>query len=249
MIADTHCGHPAGLTPEAWQFRLGSGPERDVLATYQADSWAAYVDAVNEAKPVDVLLVVGDCIDGRETGRHLVSEDREDQCEMAKECIRLWDAPEVVMVYGTPRHTGKLETWEHSIARDLKAEIAAREFVAVDDVVFKLRHKVGRSGIPHGRYTSIARSAMWNELRAARGKDPKADIHLFAHTHYHAYCGGVDWLAMTLPALQGSSEYGASQVDDDVDWGIVWFDVEGKEWDWGSKIVRLEGERPEVIRL
>jgi len=249
VIADLHCGHPTGLTPEAWQFRLGSSRDRDALADYQNESWGRYLEIVEKVKPIDALFIVGDCIDGRETGRHLVSEDREDQCEMAKECIKPWDAPEIVMVYGTGRHTGKYEKWEKQIARDIGADIGSRQFVQIENVMFKLRHKVGRSGIPHGRFTAIARSAMWNELRAARGKDPKAVIHLFAHTHYHNYAGGADWLAMTLPALQGSSEYGAEQIDDDVNWGVVWFDVDGDKWDWDSEIAVMESSKPEVIRL
>ena len=249
VIADLHCGHPTGLTPEPWQFKMGSSKERDALADYQNESWGRYVEMVDAIKPVDVLFVVGDCIDGRVTGRHLVSEDRDDQAKMAQECIGLWNAPEIVMVYGTRIHTGKLEKWERQIADAVGADIASRQFVKVDDVTFKLRHKVGRSRIPHGRFTAIARSAMWGELRAARDKDPQVDVHLFAHTHYHRYAGGPDWLAMTLPALQGSSEYGAEEIDDDVDWGVVWFDVEGKTYDWHSSVVKMQSSKPEVIRL
>jgi hypothetical protein len=89
------------LTPPPWQFREGQTPERDLLGQYQAAAWTRYKAAVKKAGKVDALFVLGDCIDGRETGRQLVSEDREDQCEIAKECIRLWKAPSVVMVYGT----------------------------------------------------------------------------------------------------------------------------------------------------
>lgn len=249
-IADLHCGHPTGLTPEAWHFRQGGGPDRDSLADYQAESWARYVDIVAAVQPVDVLLVAGDCIDGRETGRHLVSEDRDDQCEIAKECIKLWGAEDIIMVYGTRRHTGKLEKLETSIANDLGATILSRAFVQIEDVMFKLRHKVGRSTIPHGRGTAIARAAMWNELRAARGKDPKAQVHLFAHTHYHFYVGGPDWIAMTLPSLQGATEYGQEEIDDDVDWGVAYFDVEGGSYDWNNDhIYQIEASKPEVIHL
>jgi len=210
------------------------------LARYQAASWKKYTQIVKKIGPVDFLFGLGDCIDGRETGRHLVSEDREDQCEIAKECIRIWKAPRIVMVYGTPRHSGKLEKWESQIARDLGADIASREFVQIEGVTFKLRHKIGRSGIPHGRGTALAKAAMWNELRAARGKDVGAQVHLFAHTHYYSYVGNASWLAMSLPALQGASEFGAEEVDDDVDWGVVWFDVEDGAYDWHAETCVVE---------
>jgi hypothetical protein len=248
VIADLHCGHPAGLTPPAWQFRLGSIPERDLLSEYQAASWKRYEKAVKKAGDVDALFVLGDCIDGRETGRHLVSEDREDQCELAKECIRLWKAPRTVMVYGTRRHTGDLERWESQIAKDLKADIGSREFVQIEGVTFKLRHKMGRSSIPHGRGTPLAKAAVWNELRAARGKDVAAQVQLFAHGHYYWYTGGAQWVAMMVPGLQGASEYGAEEVDDDVDFGVVWFDVDGTSYDWHAEIAKVESG-VEVIQI
>lgn len=247
-IADMHCGHPTGLTPPAWQFREGASPERDLLAEYQAAAWKRYEKAVKKAGEVDALFVLGDCIDGRETGRQLVSDDREDQCEIAKECIKQWNAPHVVMVYGTRRHTGDTERWEAQIAKDLTADIGSREFVQVEGVTFKLRHKVGRSGIPYGRGTASARSAVWGELRAARGKDAAAQVHLFAHVHYFWVDACAAWTAMTLPALQGSSEYGAEEMDDDVDFGVVWFDVNGTEYDWHRDICKIETGQ-EVIQL
>jgi hypothetical protein len=243
-----HCGHPTGLTPPAWQFRLGQTDERDLLSAYQSSSWLRYERAKKAAGKADALLVLGDCIDGRETGRQLVSEDREDQCEMAKECIRIWKAPSIVMVYGTRRHTGDTERWEALIAKDLGADIGSREFVEIEGVMFKLRHKVGRSSIPHGGWTSLAKSAVWNELRAARGKDVRAHVNLFAHRHQYSYAGGPNWLSMGLPGLQGSSEYGAEEIDDDVDFGIVWFDVEDGQYDWTAEIAVIE-QAQAVIRL
>jgi hypothetical protein len=118
----------------------------------------------------------------------------------------------------------------------------------MEGVTFKLRHKIGRSGIPHGRGTALAKSAMWNELRAARGKDAGAQVHLFAHTHYFAYTGCASWLAMNLPALQGSSEYGAEEIDDDVDFGVVWFDVEAGRYDWTADIAVVAPEKA-VVKL
>jgi hypothetical protein len=247
-IADLHCGHPSGLTPPVWQFKAGQSPERDALSTYQDESWKHYTKAIKKAGHIDALFVLGDCIDGRETGRQLVSEDREDQCEIAKECIRAWNAPSVVMVYGTRRHTGDIERWESLIAKSLDADIGSREFVEIEGVVFKLRHKIGRSGIPYGRGTAPAKAAVWNELRAARGKDVKAQVHLFAHCHYFWYTGGAQWLAMTLPALQGESEYGAEEIDDDVDFGVVWFDVEDGSYDWDRDISVIQLDK-EVIQL
>lgn len=248
VIADLHCGHPTGLTPPEWQFNLGQSDERDRLAEYQAESWRRYCAAVKKVGAVDALFVLGDLIDGRETGRNLITVDRNDQCKIAKKCVRMWKAPKIVMVYGTRRHTGDLERFEAQIAEDLGAEIGCRQFVTIEGVTFKLRHKVGRSSVPYARGTAPGRSAVWNELRAARGKDVKANVNLFAHVHYYWFTGGSPWTAMCLPALQGSSEYGAEEIDDDVDWGVVWFDVENGRFDWHAEISTVE-TTPGVIQL
>lgn len=249
-ISDPHCGHSSGLTPPAWQWPTVGGPEdRNRSGEIQCETWERYGKIVKARKPVDALFVVGDCIDGRETGRLLVTQDREDQVEMAYECIRLWNAPEVIMVHGTRKHTGKLEKWERLLAAKLKAEIGAKQFVEIGGVSFCLRHKMSRSSIPHGRGTPLAKEAVWNELKAARKKEPKADVHLFGHVHYYHYCGGNDWLAMTLPGLQAATEYGLEEVSGDVDWGVVWFDVENGAFDWGCEIVKVVADKPEVIHL
>ena len=248
-IADRHSGHPTGLCPPAWQFKRGQSEERDRIAEYQEESWQRYADIRKKIGPADVLFDLGDQIDGRETGRHLVSEDREDQGEMSKECLKIWKPKKTVMVYGTPRHSGKLEKWESIIAKSVGAEIASREFINVDKVSFKLRHKISRSSLPHLRGTALLREALKNEISAARGKDPLAKVLLFAHTHYFSYAGNAEQLAMTLPSLQGESEYGAMEVDDDVNWGVVWFEVDGDQYDWHREIITLETSKPKVIQL
>lgn len=249
MIADLHCGHPTGLTPPEWQFRLGAGGIRDRYAQYQKESWEAYCGMIERSGPVDVLFALADLMDGRDTGRHLVTEDRSDQVLMAAQCIERWNAKEIVMVYGTRRHTGGSDKWEEDVARECGATILSRRFVTVENVTFKLRHKTGRSRVPYGRSTVPSRDAIWGELRAARGKDPHVDVYLFAHTHYFVYQGGPHWLCMTCPALQGSTEFGVEEIDDDVDFGVLWFDVEAGTFDWGSEIVTIEAGKPEVLQL
>lgn len=251
-IADTHCGHPTGLTAPDWQWpTAGPTEERSRLAEIQNETWQHYLDIIEKESPVDGLIHAGDCIDGRTTGRLLITHDREEQCAMAAEAINAWNAPRVVMVPGTRRHTGDLEKWERLIAIELNADIASRQFIDVDGLMFGVRHKVGRSSIPHGKATPLARAAVWNELLAARGKEPRAQIHLRAHVHYHsAYIDGPNWMAMTLPALQCSTEYGAEECDGEVHWGVVVFDVEdGRLLDWRAHLVEVKADQPEVVTL
>ena len=85
-----------------------------------------------------------------------------------------------------------------------------------------------------------------NGLWAARGEYPLADVIIRSHVHYHNFCGGSDWLAMTTPALQGyGSKYGARRCTGLVDVGMVHFDIWSKErWEWKAEILRFPAAEP-----
>jgi hypothetical protein len=82
---------------------------------------------------------------------------------------------------------------------------------------------------------------IWNQLWADRGEYPLAHVLLRSHVHYHVHVGGVGWMAMTLPALQGyGSIYGARRMSGLVDIGIVSFDVFGpNQYHWEPRIFRM----------
>ncbi len=67
IISDLHCGHRAGLTPPDWQsdFRKNSKTQRNKFAELQRELWQFYADTINDLRPVDVLVVNGDAIDGK----------------------------------------------------------------------------------------------------------------------------------------------------------------------------------------
>ena len=192
------------------------------------------MDAQAKRGPVDLLLANGDLIDGRgerSGSSELIATDRVEQTDMAIECLRKWNAKHVLLTYGTAYHTGKIEDWEDRVAERLGAgaEIAGKQQVDVGGVVFNARHHIGSSAIPHGRATASARESLWNRLLAAEGQEAKADIILRSHVHYHSFCGGPGWLAMTLPALQGAGSKYGRRCTGAVHWGITWFETENGE--------------------
>jgi hypothetical protein len=232
VLGDFHCGSKVGLTPPDWQ--------QDKL---QEKLWDAFAETIDALQPIDILIVNGDLIDGKNPksgGIDLITTDRIEQIEMAYDVILYTGAEEVAITRGTKYHTGTQENLERVIARKLSAEFGNRLFVDINGLMFDVKHFVGGSTIPHGRFTAIGRDRMWNVLWNvdAEGTQPKADVLVRSHVHYFQYCGGTNWLGIILPSLQGlGGDYGESIPSGTVDFGVVWFDIEDKEnWEWDYKI-------------
>lgn len=242
-VSDLHCGSIVGLTPP------GQWSHLEGVRAVQRELWCWYEREVQALGKVDAVLCLGDAIDGkgqRQGGIEQYTTDMIEQAAIAAQCLRAIDAKQYVMVHGTPYHTGQEEDFESLIAGELKGSIGGHEWAEAHGVVFDLKHKVGSSQVPHGRHTAIARERLWNQLWALRDGAPKADILLRGHVHYHNFCGGPTWLAMTLPALQGlGSRYGVRQCSGTVDFGFVHFDVyPGGKYTWEAHILRQQAAKP-----
>jgi len=242
-ITDLHCGHRAGLTTDQWL-----RPEDTQIGTLQRELRGHYDRWVKEYYRPDVLLIGGDCIDGkghRSGGTELLTSDRDLQSGMAVELIKMWNPGIIKMVYGTPYHTGSNEDWEAVIADRLGAEIHGQMFVTVEGVTYHVKHKTGASSIPHGRHTATAKDRLWLAIWEEDQDWPRADIVLRGHVHYHQYCGGPDWLGMTMPALCGAAtKYGSRQCSGIVHFGITVFQIDGIKYTWHTEIVRIKSAKP-----
>lgn len=253
-LGDLHCGHVAGLTPPKWQYRRESD---DVYLKHfgemQHTMWAWYANVCKALQPVDVLIVNGDCIDGRgeaSGGTELITTDRREQSVMAAECIKEMQADKIFMIYGTPYHVGKEEDWEAVVAAEVEAEkIGAHEWIDVNGLVFDCKHFVSGSIIPHGRHTAIARDKLWNELWSTRGGQPRADIFLRSHVHYFNYAGEPGALMIILPALQAWSKYGAKKHAGLINIGLVEFTVAAKDnYTWKPHLLDGSAFAPQPVK-
>ncbi len=163
LISDLHCGSVFGLTPpEYWE-------ADDARREMQKEAWNAYRKIVKKWHKPDFLCVNADCIDGSQAkmgGAELTTPDRNIQAEMAEECITMWDAGQTLMTYGSAYHVSSgAEDFEYNIAHRVKAQIGGRLNFEIEGVEFDMRHKVGSSGIPHGRATPLLREMMWNLIK------------------------------------------------------------------------------------
>jgi len=254
LLGDTHCGHITGLTPPGWMLREERFPK---LYEMQKEMWGNYRKLIRKLSPVDVLIANGDLIDGKgikSGGSEIIHPDLFEQGDMAVKALQIWNAEKTICVYGTPYHTatGSGEDVEKIIAEKLEAEIHSHAFIDIEGIILDCKHKIGSSQIPWGKHTAISRERVQNMLWAdAEGGQPRADVFIRSHVHYYNYCGGIDWLAMTLPALQGPhTKFGARQCSHPVDWGVVVMDIDkGKIVNWKPEIIRLNHFKAEVIKV
>jgi predicted phosphodiesterase len=258
IIADLHCGHLAGLTPPSWQLRADGqegamAGKRRKWADLERALWRRYVTLARKLGKVDVLIIAGDCIAGREekTGStELVATDRNQQVEIAVRCIQEIEARKIVMVYGTDYHVGSYENYEDAVAEMVgAAKIGAHEWVDVNGLILDVKHHVGSSSVPHTQGAAITREALWNALWAERREQPQSDIIVRGHVHSYYRFETAIWSGVTLPALQGMGcRFGQRRCSRTVDWGLVWLDVRSRDdYDFHPEIVRFQEQSAKAI--
>ena len=228
VISDLHAGHEYAITPpDDW--RAASTK----TGKFERALWGFYTHAIDSLKPIDVLVVPGDCIEGkgeRSGGMELLTTDRNRQAEMAAKIIDYAEAEKVRIFRGTRAHVGKDEDWEDTIIHASKCRdisISDHDWLECNGQVIDVRHKVSGSTVPHGRHTAVARERLWNLIwNSEGGRQPKADILLRAHVHYFSFCGAAGWLGVTCPALCYNSSFGKRECSGIVDVGLLVFDFD-----------------------
>jgi hypothetical protein len=254
IISDLHAGSVFGLTP----------PEHyeadDARRSMQKEAWNAYHKIVKKWHKPDFLCVNGDAIDGSQSkmsGAELTTPDRNIQSEMAEECITMWDAGKILMTYGSAYHVSAgAEDFEYNIAHKVKAEIGGRLNFEIEGVEFDMRHKVGSSGIPHGRGTPLLREMMWNLMKDAldgtyNPDRAKMQVVVRSHVHYHMWIEQPGRLMFTTPALQLSrGRYGSRECTGETHWGAIRLTVkDGQIINKEVEICALEANRPKLMKL
>lgn len=255
IVADLHCGHRAGLTPFDWQYPtdVADATTRQ-YAEQQRYIWDFYGRELQALQPIHLLVCNGDAIDGKGPkagGSEHITVDRVEQAAMAVIALKQAQAKKIMMVYGTPYHTGAGEDWERVVAKDLGADISGHEWVNVNGLVFDFKHQVSGSVVPYGRNTAINRELVWNTLWAKRGSQPEADVIVRSHVHYHTSSTEPGKLMIVTPALLGyGSKYGIRQCSGIVDVGFVVFDVKSKkEYTWKPHLLDMRAFGPEAKSL
>jgi len=259
LTGDWHCGGRTGLTMPEYQSNDSPGSEYEYYAKIQQAMWFFYssgIDSIRDKYGIDLLVINGDAIDGngsKNGGGEMLYTDRNIQVKMAEKIARFINPKKCLVIAGTPYHTGQEEDFEATLASNLNADFGSHEFVDVNGLIIDCKHKVGSSGIPHGRHTAIAREALWNLLWNEKGVQPRADVLIRSHVHYHGYCGDSDTLRMTLPAMQLWTKYGGRQCSGTIDLGFVHMVVDDTDGDkkpsysWQAHLLDLKVFKQECI--
>jgi len=264
VFADFHCGHLVGLTPKSWHFKniVSTYTKRNKLFLIQQALWGQFEKILSQLPPLDFAFFMGDLIEGKgkkSGGTELITNSLNEQADMAVEVLNrirfkcFKKSTKTVAVFGTPYHTDS-DGDECEIRIADKAfidKIGNHEWVDVNGLIFDLKHHVASSGVPHGRHTAIAKAALWNDLWSLAKMQPRADVILRAHVHYHTFCGTSDKLCMTLPALQGmGSKFGSKICEGLIHWGVILFEVNNKnDYRWTPFIHRIKEQAAKAVKI
>lgn len=226
VMSDLHCGHKYGLTPPTWHINEDDDKQ---CFDFQKESWMWYENMINLWKPFNICIVNGDAVDGKGSkngGNECLTSDRNKQAKIAFEAIKKVNAKRYFIVRGTPYHSGNEENFEEQIAINLKGTFVNKLFLDVNGCKIKTRHKIGSSSVPHGRATPLLKSLIWDALNVDNKQD-RANILIYSHVHYHIMAGySNNRMVFTTPSLQGRTEFGETQCDGIVHFGVVILDIE-----------------------
>ena len=221
LIADTHCGHLTGLTPPEFN------NESARYADFRRESWIWFSNVIERMKPFDFAVYNGDLIDGKQVksgGLELLENDRFNQVRMSVAIHNKINPVKSIVIRGSKYHVGKDENFEDDFADRIGVKIYNRFLGDIAGKVFDIRHKIGRSAIPHGRVSPLSRQVLWSRLREER-TGIHADVIIRSHVHYNVYIEENGIIAMTTKALQGASDYGELECDGEVDYGLDILDI------------------------
>jgi len=256
--SDWHCGSRVGLTPKKYrslEWRDEEDPALHNFFVIQKEVYEWRKKTLKEIGTPDIHFITGDCIDGRgeKSGGSEIIKPVETQVVMATELIQEVGAKEVIMVRGTPYHTGKDSDEEDKIAHNVGAQISNHAFVDVNGCIFDLKHKIGGSGSPVGRSTAMEKERVWNVLWASEEgqEQPKADVIIRGHTHFFRAVMGTDFLMIRCPAMSGfGSKYGEKECVGIVNIGLIIFRVNDKGgYTWEPRILKADYLKAPILKL
>lgn len=254
-LSDMHCGHITGIVPPEYMIDKKLSPS---IHDHQKEVWSKLSIIANTHNKlrsngtIKKLIVVcnGDAIQGKKHEGWIGSY--EIQVEMAIKALSLFHADQYVFTRGTPAHTGKDEDYENFIAKHFDASIRNEQYLTCQgkkkSLRFYFRHNVGRSVLPHGKFTPLARKAVEAVMKGMEGSTPKPSILGFGHVHYFARVDDVNYTAYAMPALQTNTEFGQKMCEGIVHWGVLWWDESNGELvGEGRSIEVIETSKPEEI--
>lgn len=243
ILSDMHCGHLFGLTPPAYQLKPeqteGSRLKQKAY-DWQRATWDWFEPELRSLGPIDIVISNGDAIEGkgyRSGATELLTADRREQIKIARAVIEATGAPRVVVIRGTPSHTGEEEDWEDVLADHFGVEAQDHAWLERDGIVMDFKHHIGSTTVPRNGPPSLNRDTIWNLLWAEKKLQPKSNFFVRSHLHKFYQCGDEDYTSIITPPLQGWTKYGAKRMSKDISLGFVSFRFNEEGFTWKPHIL------------
>lgn len=240
LISDLHMLQKYALVPP--KFRIAGGSAVDPTAKYQEYLWDCWLDFAKRVPPLEVLIINGDIIHGRDKkqyGVEVVSSDLTDQAQAFVYAVGLLrdKVGKLWITRGTSYHEDMYEAVEWA-ATELDAEKWGpnrRTGNVLEGVwqgrTFNVTHHMTRGFIYKG--TAASRTSLLAAAAEAEGKVNRADIIVRSHLHMK-YVGKPNgkWVIFTPgwsllnPYAVKTLEYYRGQTMSDI--GAIILSTDGK---------------------
>ena len=223
FISDLHVGSRRGLCPPKVKLQE-LGAEHKPSKRQQA-ILKCWQETVSEWRKPDLLVVVGDLVEGqarRSRGVNVWTTDVDLQGQIAANLIEEWEAKKVLIVAGSDYHVVvsglSAEEW---IARDLKrrginvlpcdpkgsnALTADEVYFSVHGKTFHASHRIESTRFINYRSTAINREIAQNKL-ASEAEVHRVDCVIRAHLHHFWAIDTGKSYAMIIPGWQAKTKY------------------------------------------
>jgi len=256
IIGDLHVG---GVCSVADPAACGQHPVCGAL-------YETYASAATgpHARP-DVLIVMGDAIEGqnrKEGGIGNWTNDLLEQARHAAELINMWKAKAVFVIRGSNYHAVAAGSGLHV------EEIMARQvvnaqpcpgspdnrsgwqwFVTLSGLTFHLQHKLGVSKVWHYRSTPMAREMLYSRLGDALRDQmghSKTSVTIRGHAHYYLHVEHSTthgWVAPCWKCLDGYMESnGALAIAPDI--GYIAITINGESLSYEKRLWKATQAQP-----
>lgn len=182
FCGDVHCGSVVGLWP------VDDLPAKKFVGIrYLMD---CYEDMVRWMPPLDLLVLTGDLIDGKQyksSGVGVLTTDVGEQADAAAKVLKKLasKAKRIYRVWGTPyheTHDAVLKIVDEALKVHLTQQVINLELPT--GILNLAHHPAGGASIYQG--TVVDREALWSEIAAYEGKvpDPRFIIRGHKHTYF-----------------------------------------------------------------
>jgi hypothetical protein len=219
VVSDLHCGSAVGLWPEGCEVSYGN---KISLGNnlHQRWLWKCWNDMQKKAiahfgKDPFVLIVNGDCIEGRHHGtQEVVAAKMRDHSEAAIECLKplAKAAAKSYFVAGTECHTGD---WEEYIAQECGGEyMGDRALIEINGTLCDVAHHMPTSARAYLEAGAMSITMGNARLNYARSGHRLPRVFLRGHRHCGGYYSDAHALFLVTGAWQMLTRYGHKVVGD-----------------------------------